>query len=219
MKLLLTSAGFANEFIVNALLELTGKPFNELNLVDIPTAANTEKGDKSWLTDGFNKCKELGFAHIDIVDISAVSINVWEPKLNKANVLLFGGGNTFYLLDWLNKSGLRELLPEMLKNKVYMGISAGSYVACPDISSAQWKHMEDQNIVGLKDLRGLGLVNFLISPHYIPEHEAIINENKDKVPYPIFALTDSQAILVDGDNVKFIGSGEFKKFNSGFHNY
>ena len=49
MKLLLTSSGFTNSSISDALLDLTKKPFNELNLAFIPTAANVEKGDKEWL--------------------------------------------------------------------------------------------------------------------------------------------------------------------------
>lgn len=212
MKLLLTSDGLTNKSITDAFLELAGKPFDELRLVDIITAANMEKGDKTWLIDGLNQLKELGFASVDILDIAAIPRDIWQPRLNDADVLLFGGGNTFYLLDWINKSGLRELLPEMLKHKIYMGISAGSIVACNDISLAGWAKEWDENIVGLKDFKGLGLVDFIVSPHYVPEHEAIIKENKHKVPCPLVALTDLQAISIENGNVKFIGPGEFKKF-------
>ncbi len=46
MKLLLTSAGITNDAIAGSLAELTGKPFTELDLVFIPSAANAEGGDK-----------------------------------------------------------------------------------------------------------------------------------------------------------------------------
>ena len=49
MKLLLTSSGFTNKSIANALLEFAGKPFKELKLVFVPTAANVESGGKEWL--------------------------------------------------------------------------------------------------------------------------------------------------------------------------
>lgn len=34
------------------------------------------------------------------------------------------GGNTYHLMEWLNKSGLAKLLPELLKDKVYVGVNA-----------------------------------------------------------------------------------------------
>lgn len=44
-------------------------------------------------------------------------------------MVFIGGGNTFYLSYWIQKSGLSQMLPELLKTKVYVGISAGSMVA------------------------------------------------------------------------------------------
>ena len=207
MKLLLTSAGFANKSIVDAFLELAGKPFNQLRIIDIPTAANMEDGDKTWLIDGFNQLKELGFSYIDIVDIAAVPRNIWEPRLKNADVLLFGGGNTFYLLDWINKSGLKELLPGILKDKIYVGISAGSYITCPTIEMATWKN-QDINKSGLTDFTGLNLVPFLLSVHYAPDKKEIIKEAVLKTKYPVKILNDNQAILVRDSDYKLVGGGE-----------
>lgn len=207
MKLLLTSAGFANKPIIDAFLELAGKPFSELRIVDIPTAANMEDGDKTWLIEGFNQLKELGFSYIDIIDIAAVPRDIWEPRLKSADVLLFGGGNTFYLLDWINKSGLKEMLPNLLKDKIYVGISAGSYVACPTIEMATWKH-QDINKSGLTDLTGINLVPFLLSVHYAPDKKEIIREAISKTKYPVKILDDNQAILVRDNDYNLVGEGE-----------
>ena len=53
MKLLLTSGGMRNPTLTNALLELIGKPANEIKVAFIPTAMNTEPGDKGavWSID------------------------------------------------------------------------------------------------------------------------------------------------------------------------
>lgn len=206
MKLFLTSAGFSNNSIINAFLELAGKPFNELRIVDIPTAANGEEGDKSWLIAGFNQLKELGFSFVDIVDIAALSRKDWEPRLRDADVLLFGGGNTFYLLDQINKSGLRDLLLELLKDKIYMGISAGSYVACPTIEMANWKP-KDNNHIGLTDLTGLNLVTFLLTVHYTEENKDILKQEISMAKYPVRVLDDNQAISVNDGEVKLVGEG------------
>ncbi|KKR95504.1 MAG: hypothetical protein UU45_C0001G0099, partial [Candidatus Levybacteria bacterium GW2011_GWA2_41_15] len=65
MKLLLTSCGNANKSIEKALLELLGKPFKKANLTFVPTAANVNEGDKSWLLNDMNNFKKLGFASFD----------------------------------------------------------------------------------------------------------------------------------------------------------
>jgi dipeptidase E len=207
MKLLLTSVGFANKFIIEAFSGLAEKPFSELRIVAIPTAANMEDGDKTWLIEGFNQLKKLEFGYIDIVDIAAVPRDIWEPRLKDADVLLFGGGNTFHLLNWVNKSGLRELLPDLLKDKIYLGISAGSYIACPAIEMATWKN-EDVNKSGLADLTGLNLVPFLILAHYTPDKKEIIKEGIAKTRYPVKILDDNQAILVQDNDYKLVGQGE-----------
>lgn len=166
MKLLLTSSGLTNNSISNALLELAGKPASQLNLVFVPTAANVTENDKGWLIDDLYNCKKLGFSWIYIADISAVPAQIWKPSFEKADILVFGGGNSFYLMHWLKKTGLTEMLPEMLKTKIYVGISAGSMAATKSLCLSQSKELYYLEGVGeFKDETGLGLVDFLVRPH------------------------------------------------------
>jgi dipeptidase E len=88
MKFLLTSAGLSNKTIANALEDLLGKSINGVKLAFIPTAANVEPGDKSWMIDDLNNFKKAGF-EVDIVDISAVPKEIWLPRLQDAEVLFF----------------------------------------------------------------------------------------------------------------------------------
>jgi peptidase E len=76
VKLLLTSGGFTNHRIVEALKGLTGRPFNKLKLVFIPTASNVEIGGKEWLIDDLYRTKQLGFEKI------AVAVMVGNNKIN-----------------------------------------------------------------------------------------------------------------------------------------
>jgi len=134
MKLLLTSNGISNSSIANALFSLTGKKPEETTLVFIPTASNVETGDKDWLIKDLLNLKKLNFKSIEITDISAVDEKIWKPSFERADVLFFEGGNTYHLMRWLNKSGLAKILPELLKDKVYVGVSAGSMVSNPDLA-------------------------------------------------------------------------------------
>lgn len=214
MKLFLTSAGLPPE-TSEAFLGILGKNPEGLRVFFISTASYGEhpEGEAEYVKKDKQRLLELGFRVVEDVDLRNENEQSLRVKLENFDIIFVEGGNTFYLLKYIRESGFDKVLKEFLnKGGVYLGVSAGSYVAGPDISPANWKHADDQNIVGLKDLRGLELVDFYISPHYVPEHETILDENKHKVSRPIYALTDKQAILVEEGNVKFIGPGEFKKF-------
>jgi dipeptidase E len=68
--------------------------------------------------------KNLNFKSIEITDISAVDEKIWKPSIENADILFFEGGNTYHLMERMNKSGLVEKLPNLLKDKVYVGVSA-----------------------------------------------------------------------------------------------
>ena len=217
MKLLLTSAGLVNQPIIDALADLVQKPFKELKLAFIPTAANVEPGGKEWLIDDLYNCKKLQFKQVDIVDISAVAKNIWEPRLSQADILFFGGGNTHYLMDWVGKSGLKDLLTDWLKTKTYIGLSAGSMIV-----GKWWLDKHDAEFYDEPDKYDkyscLGYVDFHIMPHLnlamfprvrIPN----IQKLAAKIKETIYALDDNSAVKVDGDKVEIISTGAWQKFN------
>jgi len=217
MKLLLTSAGLTNQTIVKALDELAGKPLDQLKVAFIPTAANLESGNKDWLIDDLRRLSFLNFKEIDIVDISALPKEIWQKRLEEADVLFVEGGNTYHLMYWFNKSGLSKILPKLLKNKIYIGVSAGTIVATPSIINA------DFEAEPLKDIDeeifddGLNLVNFMIEPHlnstYFPESNLNnLKKRSKKYSYPIYAIDDDTAIKIDGDKVEVVSQGVWKKF-------
>jgi dipeptidase E len=220
MKLLLTSAGLSNQSISNALLDLSSRPFSQLKLAFIPTAANASKEfDKDWLITDLINCKNLGFEAIDIVDISAIPRDLWLPRLQEADILLFGGGNTFHLMYWIEKSGLKELLPEMLKTKIYVGISAGSMAAGKNLRlSSNSKRLYSEEIGEYTKDEGLGFVDFLVRPHLNSPHFPNINlENMEKIakelPETFYVIDDNTAVKVVDGEVEVISEGEWKKFN------
>lgn len=202
--------------MVNALRELVGKDFAEAKLVFIPTAANVEAGDKWWLIKDFTKCKELGFAEVDIVDVAAVPREVWEPRLRNADVFLFGGGNTSYLMSQIKKSGLAAILPELLETRVYVGISAGSMVASSDLKEKEMQRLYEEPIVDGASNEGLGLVDFLVVPHmdspYFPRASELIEEVAKDTDLPLYALDDQSAVKVVDGKVEVVSEGKWKKF-------
>jgi dipeptidase E len=212
MKLLLTSGGLRNPTLITALLELAEKPASELKVAFIPTALNTEPGDKGWAIAQMVRLQNMGVLQVDIVDISAIPKAIWLPRLQESNVIFVNGGNTTHLMTCFNKNGLTAEIPMLLKTSVYVGVSAGSYIATPDLRFNSDKTK--------KVLAGLHLVEFGLQTHYqsptfplARSYEAVKKRVKN-CPYTVYAIDDQMAIRVDGKKVEPVGEGEYAVFET-----
>ncbi len=61
----------------------------------------------------------------------------------------------------------------------------------------------------------MNLVPFLIVAHFEENNRKNVETEAKRTKYPIVALTDEQAILIDGKKVKLIGTEE-QNFYNGF---
>lgn len=213
MKFLLTSAGITNQSIAGALFDLTKKPANETNVVFIPTAANVEAGDKSWLVEELEGVNQLGFESLDIVDVSALPQDNWQPRLEAADVLIFAGGNTYHLIHWVKKSGLADLLPELLESRVYVGISAGSMIVSNTIDLHQSNRLYDEDVPEQETEEGLGFFPFHILPHlnspYFPKvTKQNLEETGEASSDPTYVLDDSSALKIDDGIIEIVSEGK-----------
>ena len=218
MKLLLTSAGIKNKTIAKALFELVGKKPADISLVFIPTASNVEKGDKSWLIDDLADIEKLGLKSIEVVDISAVEEKIWKQKFEEADILYFEGGYTYYLMEWINKSGLAKILPELLKTKVYVGASAGSMVTGKELVLEISQLVYEEDLDKTENMEGLNLVNFYFLPHLNSQdfkkvRKDFIGEVAKGMSEKIYALDDNSALKVIDGKVEVASEGEWFEFN------
>lgn len=220
MKLFLTSGGITNKSIAKEFFNLIGKSPKETRVVFIPTAANIEKRDKKWFINDLYNIKKQDVKFIDVVDISALPKKVWLPRIKYSDVLFFSGGNTSHLMYWIEKSGLKDLLPSMLKTRVYAGISAGSIIAAPNLElSSKDKKLYYEKNFGYRNKKALGFVNFHIRPHLNSFHFPNIRANKikesaKKIKEPIYAIDDQTAIKISGQKIEVVGTGKFIIFNN-----
>lgn len=219
MKLLLTSNGLSNQSIAKALFELVEKPASSTHIAFIPTAMNVTTGSKEWFIDDLSNIAKQEPKFIDIVDISALPKDVWLPRLEESDVLFFSGGNSFHLMRWLDESGLTDILPELLKTRVWAGISAGSIVTNPTLAlSSKDRQIYYEEKFGYKSDRALGFVDFYTRPHYNSPHfpqanKEYLEDMAKDFPDTIYALDDNSAIKVINGKVEVITEGEYLKFN------
>jgi len=197
--------------ITDDFLKLLGREPKDSRLIFVPTAADPEE-DKWYVKKDKERLNELGFK-IEEINLQVENARSLDKEFTGADVVYVEGGNTFYLLDWVRKSGFDGEVKRFLENGgVYVGVSAGSMIAGPNIETAGWKHA-DNNFIGLKDLIAMGLVDFAISPHFDETVAEAVRAAAAKAGYPSVALTDVQAILVNGDDVRIVGPGDRIVFN------
>lgn len=206
-----------NESLRRTFVEMAGKKPEETSVVFVTTASNVETGDKSWVIKDLTILKEMKIKKIMMTDISAVPESVWRPQFEEADVMIFEGGNTFYLMEWIAKSGLNKLLPELLQTRVWVGISAGSMVPGPDLK-VKVEHLFGESLDKNKDLNALGLTDFYILPHCNDEHLNGLNRSEieaalGKQKIVTYALDDQSAVKVIDGSVEVISEGKWFKIN------
>jgi len=214
MKLLLTSGGITNKSIEKALFGLLDRKPEETSVVFVPTAANVEVGDKGWLIDDLANLKRMNFKSVDIADISAVKENIWRPKFEQADVLFFEGGNEYYLMEWINKSGLKSILPEFLKTKVYVGVSAGSMVAGKNLDIKIMQTAYEEDLDKNQNMACMGLADFnffphLNSPYFKKVRAGLMKELAKEIPEKAYILDDNSALKVIDGKIEVISEDEW----------
>lgn len=218
MKLLLTSSGLTNNSIAKALFDLTGKTPEETTVVFVPTASNIETGNKDWFITDLINLKKQNFKSIEITDISTVDEEIWKPSFERADVLFFEGGDAYHLMRWLNRTGLSNTLSELLKDKVYVGVSAGSMVTNPDLNLKLSQQVYEEDRLKTEEMKGLNFVNFYFLPHLNSEwFKKLRRENIEKVAenitIPIYALDDESAIKIIDDKIEVVSEGDWFVLN------
>lgn len=171
----------------------------------ISTARNHDRGDKRSIMRVMQNLDSLRFGTVDLLDIDSVEKSEWLARLQAADVIYMGGGNTYHLLNSIRKSGLDKELPRLLESRIYIGDSAGSIVVTPRIDVAEIDD-GDKNTVEISDTSGLGLVDFEVSPHTPEDVSHAANEEYSKTTSnKLYTYDDNTAISVIGDEISVIG--------------
>lgn len=212
-RLLLTSNALGNRHSSKLVLKFI-KEFPAKPLVGyVPNAQS--RPDHARLKQKFSKLKRMGCDTL-LLDLRLLKGAKLKKKLEEVDIIYVGGGNVFYLLNMMRKSGFTKILPKLVRQgKGYIGSSAGSYVACPTIEAGTWKpSYSDRNFVKIKNFKALNLVPFLLIAHFEEKYRSIINDAASRAKSPIVALYDTQAVYVKGNKYKVLGVGRKESFNN-----
>lgn len=178
--------------------DLTGK-----TVTFIPTAALHEKVN-FYVKSGKKALEKLGL-HVEELEISTADQSDIIRKLQDNDLIYVTGGNTFFLLQELKRTGADKIIKEqILSGKPYIGESAGSMILSPNIEYA--KDMDDSSMAdGLDSFDALQITDFYPVPHHncFPFQKAvkkIISKYEDTLD--LKPITNSQVILVNDGEVQ-----------------
>jgi dipeptidase E len=199
----LTSTGLSDEATrLEFMKHINTVTIGECKVAIITTAAEG-KSENKYAKLARSQFQEMGFSDIRFFDVEFDNPEI----LNSFQVIYVCGGNTFFLLHHLKKSGAGEILKNILLNKkdvIYVGVSAGSIILSPTIKEAATIN-PDPNDIGLTDWNGLGVIDFEAHVHYDPEDEEEILAYEKSVSQKIIRIANGQSVLVSEGNILRIG--------------
>ena len=200
--MILTSSLYESIELVKKFLD---KNTESKKILFIPTATNIDEY-KKYIHLTQKAFEDFGY-EVENFDVSIFSEEIAKEKLSEAKIIFISGGNTFYLLQELKRKNLIPYLKERIENGLlYIGESAGSVIAAPDIEYASI--VDDKTLATeLDDYTGLNLVDFYIVPHFEEEPFVESSRNtvelyKDKLDLKL--INNKEAILVENNNFTII---------------
>lgn len=200
MKKLFLASSFADvaELLPQFESNLSGK-----TVTFIPTASKVETV-VFYVNAGKKALERMGLT-VDELDVSTATAAEITAKLRGNDIIYVTGGNTFFLLQELKRTGAdQRIADEVNAGKLYIGESAGAMVATANIGYAQG--MDDvQQAPGLTGFAALGLVDVYPVPHYTnPPYVQAAQQIVDtySASLNLAPIRNSEAIWVTGDDVE-----------------
>lgn len=212
LNLLLCSAQWVSVFADEIKELYHASPENPKTILVVPFAGDDHNG---YVEKVGKALQPLG---LKVVGAHATKKPV--SLLNKVDGVFIPGGNTFRLVDKLQKTGLDKALRKKVRAGMpYMGSSAGTNVACPTMMTTN-----DMPIIQPKSFKAIGLIPFQINAHYFANAFKYDDDGQGNyIPYagetrddrlvqfqeeeviPVVGLRESTALRICGNKVKLLG--------------
>jgi dipeptidase E len=206
MNLVLYSGGDEkeNQQLDKAFIELLGKKNPVVTF--IPSSSYLSEQEFKSFVRHYSRYRINRFIHFPI-DVAFDKTMFTEVM--RSDAIHLAGGNTFYFLNYLRKA---KLLPQLKafveKGGVLTGLSAGAIMMTENIEMAGYPDFDrDENLVNLKNLSALNLVDFLFFPHFrnSARYDVVFKKYTRSTSKIIYACPDGAGIVVRDNELRFVG--------------
>lgn len=156
--LILGSNGFYSVAVRQQICELIKDKSGRMLIISLACDFEEDTGNRE------RKCAtDTGFLK-DNIDV--LNQNSPEEFLDKRyDYIVVLSGNTFKLLHHVKKYYLDEFIRQQVSDgAIYLGFSAGAYLACPDIEYV--RHFDDNNHITDGEFTALGLTDKYVLCHF-----------------------------------------------------
>lgn len=152
--------------------------------------------------------RSQGFRLVDL-PLATTSLSNGDKTLAAVDAVYVAGGETFDLLHILRTTGADQLITKHVRAGLpYIGCSAGSIVAGPDIEATSL--LDDPTIAPLESTAGLALTDLVVIPHAggnlppfpIDLIAKTVQQYGEK--WPLVLLRDGQALLIDDHSIQLV---------------
>ncbi len=177
--------------------EFANESLERKKVTFIPTAALPDQLD-FHIQYSKDLLSKMGLV-VDELELSTAPYLDIANKLECNDYIYIVGGNTFFLLQEINRSGAGNIIKDQINaGKLFIGESAGAIILAPNIEYS--KDTDDPLAAPLlKSFEGLNVIDFYPVPHYKSEPlmevvDIVISKYGNKLP--LVPFSNSQAILV-----------------------
>lgn len=206
MRLVFYSGGEINE---NRALDLemlrlsgTGKP----RITLIPASSDYAEEEFTEFSQQF---RPYGVGRIQVFKHDRPFTNYDANQALDTDIVFMSGGNTFYFLYHLKRSGMLWKLKSYAEdNGLLAGLSAGAIIMTSSIHTAGMPDFDaDENEVGIRNLKAMNLVNFEFFPHFDNSKRYVreFSEYTQKRHRVLYTCTDGSGIVINNDKFKTVG--------------
>lgn len=202
MKRLFLTSFFAE--VSDIFKEYLGNELKDKKVTFIPTASINEEVN-FYVQEAKDSFVKLGL-EVDVLEISTSSISEIKEKIENNDYIYVSGGNTFFLLEQLKRTGADIIINEQInKGKLYIGESAGSVIVSPNIKYIEI--MDSRESTSLQDDEALAQIDFYPVPHYgdFPFEECtkeIKDRYQDEINLKIFS--NDEVLLFENDSLSLL---------------
>jgi peptidase E len=173
--------------------------------ITTPLERGHEDDDLQWHRDNKTSMQEAGFEIFEYT-ITGKTRDDLEHDFAEADVIYVEGGSLVWMMNQARSTGFDDFIREFVnKGGIYIGTSTGSFIAAEDTAPGlELENYFEEDF----DTRGIGLVNFLVMPHWGTED---FRESYGKLPgfayamkTPMVVLNDKQYVWVQGETFSIV---------------